>query len=93
MSQLSSSSLVNNPWLTSLLLFASLLLTPLAHATDTVTYYHLDAQGTPVAATDEQGNVIWREDYQPTADALIKTPPPIPTPAGTLATPMTRPRG
>jgi RHS repeat-associated protein len=45
-----------------------------AHATDTVTYYHLDAQGSPVAATDEQGNVIWREDYNPYGDRIGKDP-------------------
>ena len=32
-----------------------------AHATETLTYYHLDALGSPVAASDEQGTVIWRE--------------------------------
>ena len=31
----------------------------------TVTYYHPDALGSPVAATDETGTVIWREAYQP----------------------------
>ena len=33
--------------------------------TEVVTYYHNDALGSPVAATDEQGNVIWRETYEP----------------------------
>ncbi len=30
-----------------------------------VTYYHNDLLGSPVAATDEAGEVIWREDYNP----------------------------
>lgn len=30
-----------------------------------VTYYHLDAQGTPVAATDAAGTVLWRETHDP----------------------------
>ncbi len=30
-----------------------------------VTYFHVDAQGSPVAATDANGNVRWREDYEP----------------------------
>ncbi len=37
-----------------------------AWATDAeVTYYHNDLLGSPVAATDEAGEVIWREDYNP----------------------------
>lgn len=30
-----------------------------------VVYYHNDALGSPVAATDEDGEVLWREDYAP----------------------------
>lgn len=63
----------NKTWITSLLL-ATLLFTPLTHATDTITYYHLDALGSPVAATDEQGNVVWREDYQPYGGRIDKNP-------------------
>jgi RHS repeat-associated protein len=33
-------------------------------------YYHFDALGSPVAATDEQGNVIWRERYEPYGDRI-----------------------
>lgn len=40
------------------------------YAAETITYYHLDAQGSPVAATDEAGNVTWREDYRPYGDKL-----------------------
>ncbi len=36
-----------------------------ARAVETVTYYHLDALGSPVAATDASGNVVWREAYRP----------------------------
>src|SRR4030065_436519 len=64
----------SSAWRTSLLLLIGLLLIPLAHATDTVTYYHLDALGSPVAATDEQGNVIWREDYKPYGDRIGTDP-------------------
>jgi len=35
-----------------------------AQAAETVTYYHLNAQGSPVAATNQAGDVIWREQYQ-----------------------------
>jgi uncharacterized protein RhaS with RHS repeats len=34
-------------------------------AAEKITYYHFDATGSPVAATDEQGRVIWRERYEP----------------------------
>jgi len=31
----------------------------------TVTYYHTDALGSPVAASDEGGSLLWREGYRP----------------------------
>jgi RHS repeat-associated protein len=31
----------------------------------TVTYFHNDASGTPVMATDANGNVVWKENYRP----------------------------
>lgn len=34
-------------------------------ASTTVTYYHTDPLGSPVAATDENGNVVWEENYRP----------------------------
>lgn len=36
-----------------------------AHATEQVTYYYTDQQGTPVATTDGVGNVITVADYRP----------------------------
>ena len=41
-----------------------------ASAEVTVTYYHNDLLGSPVAATDDTGKVIWREDYQPYGNRL-----------------------
>ncbi len=35
------------------------------HAYDRVTYIHSNGQGTPVAASDEQGNLEWRAEYYP----------------------------
>ncbi len=50
-------------------LFALLLLALAApftaQAQETVTYYHLDALGSPVAATDATGALLWRETYTP----------------------------
>jgi RHS repeat-associated protein len=37
--------------------------TPALAATPITTYYHLDALGSPVAATDAQGNLVWTETY------------------------------
>jgi len=36
-----------------------------AQAQETITYYHLDALGSPVAATDASGALLWRETYTP----------------------------
>jgi RHS repeat-associated protein len=46
------------------LLFATLL-NSLALAGEEVTYYHLDGLGSPVAATDANGKLVWSQDYQP----------------------------
>ena len=41
-----------------------------AIAAETVTYFHLDALGSPVAATDAQGNVVWTEQYKPYGERI-----------------------
>lgn len=46
-----------------LVLLASLSLP--AFAAERTTYFVPDAQGSPVAAMDEQGNLLWRETYRP----------------------------
>jgi RHS repeat-associated protein len=45
----------------ALLLCAAPLLAP----AQTVTYFHNDAAGTPLLATDAAGAVVWKESYQP----------------------------
>jgi RHS repeat-associated protein len=35
-----------------------------------VIYYHNDALGSPIAATDKNGNVLWREQYAPFGSRL-----------------------
>lgn len=42
-------------------------------ATETITYYHFNVQGSTVAATNESGQVIWREAYKPFGERIIKT--------------------
>lgn len=37
-----------------------------------ITYYHYDALGSPVLATDEAGNVRWREEYSPFGSRLVE---------------------
>ena len=59
------SFLIKQYLLRFLALGALALLALPVHAADIVTYFHLDALGSPVAATDQQGNVVWREDYEP----------------------------
>ena len=38
--------------------------------TDTVTYYHNDALGSPIAATNAAGALLWRETYRPYGERL-----------------------
>lgn len=40
-------------------------------AEETITYIHTDHLGSPVLATNEDGSVKWREDYQPFGKQLI----------------------
>jgi RHS repeat-associated protein len=49
-----------------------IILSSRADAGETVIYYHNDALGSPVATTDAQGNLLWREEYQPYGERLLK---------------------
>ena len=53
----------------TLLLAAQMVL---VGAAETITYYHNDALGSPVAATDEAGNLLWQEAYRPYGSRLLK---------------------
>jgi RHS repeat-associated protein len=56
---------------------AALLLLSLSgasNAADNVVYYHNDALGSPVAATDQSGNIIWKEEYKPFGERIIDDP-------------------
>lgn len=50
------------------------LFSPGAGAADRVTYFVPDAQGSPAAAMDEQGNLLWRETYAPYGERKTKAP-------------------
>ena len=41
------------------------LLSVNAQAVEEVIYYHNDALGSPIAATDQEGRVVWRKSYAP----------------------------
>lgn len=41
-------------------------------AQDVITYYHTDVAGSPIAATDASGALVWREDYSPYGERLQK---------------------
>jgi len=43
----------------------ALIATSFTHAGEKITYIHNDALGSPVAATNQLGQVIWRETYKP----------------------------
>jgi RHS repeat-associated protein len=45
-----------------------------AFAARTTTYYHTDALGSVVAATNEAGAVLWRKDYAPFGEQIDATP-------------------
>ena len=36
-----------------------------------VTYFHNDIAGTPMAATDANGNLLWKESYRPYGERLL----------------------
>ena len=41
---------------------------------DEITFYHYDGMGNPIAATDMQGNVVWKERYSPSGEPLLNQP-------------------
>lgn len=64
---------VQRKWITSFFSLILLFLAAFAHAEgEYVTYLHTDIQGSPVVATNEQGQVIWRESYAPWGQREIK---------------------
>src|SRR3954468_4315947 len=39
-----------------------------------ITYYHNDLAGSPIAATDSSGHVLWRESYRPYGERTKNDP-------------------
>jgi len=52
-------------------LLLSLIAIP-SHAIETITYYHTDSLGSPVAGTDTSGALLWKEDYKPYGERIRK---------------------
>ena len=48
-----------------------MLITPQLYAAQAITFYHNDLLGSPVAVTDINGDLCWREDYRPYGEKLI----------------------
>jgi len=44
-----------------------------APASTSVTYYHNDLLGSPVAATDDNGDLVWRKSYKPYGEEIEVT--------------------
>ncbi len=44
------------------------------HAAESVLYFHNDISGTPLAATDASGNVVWKETYRPYGERINNAP-------------------
>lgn len=45
---------------------------PVGPAYEVVTYYHNDLAGSPLAATDEDAFVLWREDFTPFGERVLQ---------------------
>ncbi len=64
-------------WLQSFVVALLVAWASFAHADpfvayNTVTYYHNDVTGSPVAATNQQGQVVWRKTYTPYGESSGK---------------------
>ncbi len=46
-----------------------------AHGVEEVIYYHNDALGSPIIATDQEGHVVWRKSYAPYGQPIGQTAP------------------
>ncbi|HZZ91124.1 MAG TPA: RHS repeat-associated core domain-containing protein [Usitatibacter sp.] len=49
------------------------LLVGLEASASTTTYFHNDLTGSPLAATDSSGHVLWRESYRPYGERLVNS--------------------
>ncbi|MGM0562958.1 MAG: RHS repeat domain-containing protein [Pseudomonadota bacterium] len=59
-------------WFWCFLPLVSLLFTLTAHSAPVTRYIHTDPMGSPIAATDENGEILWVEDYKPYGERIRK---------------------
>jgi len=63
------------PVIASVVTAASLLLSPVTtQAAETIIYLHNDISGSPQAATDSSGNLLWKESYTPYGERTVNSP-------------------
>lgn len=64
--------------LTQIVTTIALMFAITAHAEfeERITYYHTDMLGSPVATTDEAGEILWQERYQPYGEKDLNEPAP-----------------
>jgi RHS repeat-associated protein len=60
----------------TLFVLLALACTALVNASESVSYIHTDAGGSPIAATDANGNVVWRESCRPYGERTQNQPAP-----------------
>src|SRR5690348_13812942 len=56
------------------MMLLGILLSTAAFASESITYFHNDIVGSPLVATDQSGNVVWKESYRPYGEQLQKQP-------------------
>ena len=61
-------------WLARVFAAGALALAALHAAPQTITYYHSDASGSPLVATDANGAVVWKETYRPYGERVNNSP-------------------
>lgn len=60
-------------WARALCVWLSLCLSTQGFVANAQTvYFHNDTGGSPIAATDEQGGLLWRESYRPYGERVLK---------------------
>jgi len=57
-------------WLLKLFVLILCFASTPSYAIETITYYHTDSLGSPVAGTDTSGVLLWKEDYKPYGERI-----------------------
>lgn len=57
-------------WVNTVLLLCGLAISANSSAVEKITYLHTDALGSPIAASDANGQLLWKEDYHPYGEPI-----------------------